>query len=566
MDIVIVGGVAAGPKIASRINRVAPGKHRVVMIEKGKILSYGGCGLPFWLSGEIADEVKLYSTTSGAVRNEEFFRKVKGFEARSETEVMAIDRAAKRVTVRHVPTGAEEQLRYDKLVFATGSTPIVPPLPGARGRTNVFTVKHVEDIRAIKATIPDGAHVRATIVGGGLIGVEMLEAFTRQGHTVTLIEMLPNILSMCDGHVSALVENHIRAKGVALLTGTRVEALEGDGDAVSAVRTDHGTIDTDLVVFAIGTRPATALARDIGLELTERGAIVVNDQQQTSDPDIYAAGDCCMTIDRVTGAPCWVPLGSTANKQGRVVANAITGHPDSFPGVVGATICRVFDMNIGKVGLTEARAAALGLDAVSIMCAGPDRAHFHPSMKPLALKITVEKGSRRVLGLQAVGLGDAAKRLDVASIALSAGWTVDQLAQADLCYAPPFSSAMDNLITISNAARNLLDEMYVSVMPDAGRELLQRPDIQLIDVRTPHEYVSPLGRLKGSKLIPIGTLRTRHTELSKERDIVIYCKSSLRGFEAVRILMGVGFAKERLIVLAGGMLCWPYERESGPVE
>eukprot|EP00768_Dysnectes_brevis_P006521 gnl/Dysnectes_brevis/516_a572_2681.p1 GENE.gnl/Dysnectes_brevis/516_a572_2681~~gnl/Dysnectes_brevis/516_a572_2681.p1 ORF type:complete len:568 (-),score=298.36 gnl/Dysnectes_brevis/516_a572_2681:86-1789(-) len=564
MNIVIIGGVAAGPKVASRIERLAPKTHKITMIDRGSILSYGGCGLPFWLAGEVDHEAELYSTASGTVRNEGFFSKVKGFEAKTETEVVEIDRAGKRVKTRHLPTGAEEWLPYDKLVLSTGSVPFLPPLPGAKGRSNLFTVKRVEDIRRLKDTIPEGEKIRACIVGGGLIGVEMADALEKQGHAVTMVEMLPHILPMFDGHVSALIENHMRSKGVDVQTDTRVEEMEGDGDLISAVRTSRGTFPTDLVVLAIGARPATGMAKAIGLELGVRGSIVVNDQQQTSDEDIYAAGDCCQSKNRLTGEPCWVPLGSTANKQGRVAANAIMGHPDSFPGVLGTTICKVFDMSIGIAGLNETAAKAAGMDIVTIMCAGPDRAHFHPDMKPVAIKLTVEKGTRRLLGLQAVGRGEVAKRVDVAAIAISSGWTVDQLAQADLAYAPPHGSAMDNIIVAANVARNLLDGFFTIVMPDVGHEMLSRPGLQLVDVRSHKEYVGKLGRLANSVLIPLGTFRKRFVELSKEQDVLLYCKSSLRAFEAARQLLAEGFKKEKVIVMAGGMLCYPYAKQFGP--
>jgi NADPH-dependent 2,4-dienoyl-CoA reductase/sulfur reductase-like enzyme/rhodanese-related sulfurtransferase len=566
MRVVVIGGVAAGPKVASRIVRLMPDAE-VTVIEKGKFLSYAGCGLPYYVSGVVKEQAELMSTPVGVVRDPVFFQKVKNVRVMSRTEALRIDRAGKRVQVRRGTggvevrggsNGAESWLDYDKLVLATGGVPVVPPFPNVK-LDNIFTLHGVHDAEAIKTLLSEDKARDVVIVGGGLIGVEATEALVEKGCRVTVVEMLPQILSMLDWEIAKLVEHHMESHGVKVLTGTKVEAFEGSG-RVEWVMTDQGRLSADMVILSIGVRPNVKLAQDAGLEIGPTGAICVDPGMRTSDPDIYAAGDCVQCTDLLTGKPCYVPLGSTANKQGRVAANNICGGHDTFPGVLGSTVCKVFDYCVGRTGLSETAARGHGYEVITAMAPAPDKAHFMPDARPLLLKLVVDKGSRRLLGAQATGPGTGDKRIDAAALAITGGMTVDQLANADLCYAPPYAPAMDNIITAANVARNKLDGHMVGVSPmEVYRMMNEEADFVFLDVRSPGEYEQV--RLPGAILIPLGALRGRLDELSKGKEIVAFCKISLRGYEAALILKAAGF--ERVRVMDGGIAMWPFEKLTG---
>ena len=554
MKIVVVGGVAAGPKAASKIIRLMPNAH-VTVIEKGRLLSYAGCGLPYYLSGVVRDQKELMSTPVGVVRDPVFFQKVKNVKVLNETEAAQIDRSRKRIQIRDLVNNNESWLNYDKLVLATGARPVVPPISG-RNLRNIFTVHGVHDVEGIKTFLSESRAKDVVIVGGGLIGVEVTEALVQRGCRVTMVEMLAQILRILDWEMARLVEQHMESHGVKVMTGTKVEAFEG-ADAVSAVITDKGRLSADMVVLAIGVRPNVDLAKNAGLDIGTTGAIKTNDRMQTSDPDIYAAGDCVECTDLITGTPCYVPLGSTANKQGRVAAVNICGGNDRFSGVLGSTVCKVFDYCVARTGLCESTAREIGFDVVTASVPAPDKAHFMPEAKPLLLKLIADRKTHRLLGAQATGPGAGDKRIDVAAMAITSGMTLDQLANADLCYAPPFSPAMDNIITGVNVLRNKIDGYLSGISATEVHDMLkEKREFVLLDVRSPGEYEQV--RLPGSTLVPLGVLRARLNELSRDRQIITFCKISLRGYEAALILKTAGFSDVR--VMDGGIAMWPYEK------
>lgn len=556
MKVVIVGGVAAGPKVAAKVIRLVPDAD-VTILEKGRFLSYAGCGLPYYISGVVKEQAELMSTPVGVVRDAVFFQKVKNVRVMNQTEATGVDRAGKRVRVRNVNNGEESWLDYDKLVFATGAVPVVPPIPNV-ALENIFTLHGIQDTERIKTLLSEERARDAVIVGGGLVGVEVTEALVEKGCRVTVVEMLPQILNMLDWEIAKLVEQHMESHGVKVLTSTKVESFEGNGKVVEVI-TDQGKLPADMVILSAGVRPNVKLAQDAGLEIGTTGAIKVDQCMRTSDPDVYAAGDCVECVDVLTGRPCFVPLGSTANKQGRVAANNICGANDTFPGVLGSTVCKVFDHCVARTGLSEAVASKLGYEVVTAMAPAPDKAHFMPAARPLLLKLVVDKKSRRLLGAQATGPGAGDKRVDVAAMAITAGMTVDQLANADLCYAPPYAPAMDNIITAANVARNKLDRRMVGVSPkEVHRMMGEEEDFVFLDVRSPAEYEQV--QLPASTLIPLGTLRGRLDELPKDKDIITFCKISLRGYEAALILKAAGFEKVRL--MDGGIAMWPFEKVS----
>jgi len=555
--ILIVGGVAAGMKTASRLRRLDP-RARITVIERGRNLSYGACALPYVIADEIEELDEVRRTPNGTLRDETFFARVKGVEVLTCCEAVAIDRDRHHLRVRHLAAEREEELHYDQLVLATGSRPIIPPLPGV-DLEGVQPLKKVEDAAAILERLQPGAH--AVIVGGGLIGLEMAEALRARQLDVRLLEMQPQVLSgILDADLAEQVHRALRRNGVDLHLGEALLAIEGKDGRAARVRTATGSYPAELVILALGVKPNVELARESGLEIGISGAIAVNEHLQTSDPAIYAAGDCVESRHLINGDPLYLPLGSTANKHGRMVADSLCGRTTYFPGILGSLLVKVFDLNVGRTGFSEQQAREAGFDPVSILAPSPDRVHSMPSARPILTRLTVDRDSRRLLGAQIVGPGEVAKRIDVVATALSFGAGLNRFAQLDLGYAPPFSGAMDPLHQAANALRNKLDGLADSLSPlqlrqrlDAGEEIL------LLDVRSPDEYADV--RIPGATLLPLGQLRSKATELPKDRLIVPFCKISLRGYEATRILLAAGF--EKVAYLEGGILGWPFELERG---
>ncbi len=550
MKVIVIGGVAAGPKAASRINRLRADAD-VTIIEKGELLSYAGCGLPYYISGVVEDSRELMTTPTGTVRDSAFFKKVKNTTVLNHTEATKIDRQNKTVTVKN-RAGEEQVLPYDKLVLATGAQSSVPPIPGVE-LDNIFNLKDIHDAEAIKTTLGEHKALNAVIVGGGLIGVEVAEAFHKMGCRITIVEFLPQILGMMDPEMAALVEKHFEAKGVKVQTSTRVTEFKGDGK-VQTVITDRGELPADIVIMAVGVRPATQLAADAGLDIGPTRAIAVNEQMQTSDPDIFAAGDCAEKKNLITGKAAYVPLGSTANKEGRVAANTICGVADAFPGILGSAICQVFDFTVSRTGLGEKEARDAGFDVVTCLAPAPDKPHFMPTAKPLFMKLIAARNTRKLLGAQATGPGQADRRIDIAAMAITAGMTVDQLAQADLVYAPPYSPAVDNIITAANILRNKFDGLAEGITPAEVLAMRERGEtFTLLDVRSPEEVAQMA--IEGSVNIPLGAVRGRLDELDRSKPVVAFCKISLRGYEAALILQKAGFKDVK--VMDGGILMWP---------
>jgi len=554
MKVVIIGGVAAGPKVAAKIMRLDPDAD-VTIVEKGRLLSYAGCGLPFYISGTVKDQSELMSSPAGVVRDPIFFQQVKNVHLMNQTEALEIDRKKKQVRVKHLLDSTETLLDYDKLVLATGSQPVMPHIEGIK-LGNIFTLHGVTDAEGIKAALDRGKARDVVIVGGGLIGIETTEALVRKGCRVTIVECLPQIFRLLDTELAMLVENQLESHGVRVLTDTHVTKFEGK-DTVESVVTSNGTYPADLVVVAVGNRPNIALAKQAGLEIGTTGAIKVSPKMQTSDADIYAAGDCVENIDLITQKPCYVPLGSTANKQGRVAAVNICGGNDAFAPIGGTVACKVFDYNVAVTGLTEHIAQKAGFDVITVLVPAPDREHFVVGAQLVMLKLVVDKKSRKLLGAQAIGPGITDKRIDVAATAIAAQMTVEQIANLDLCYAPPYSPVIDNIITAANVARNKLDGLMAGVSSQEVWQMMQdKKDFVLLDVRTPSEYQRQ--RIEGATFIPLASLRSRFVELDRKKPIVAFCNYSLRGYEAAIILKHEGFKDVK--VLDGGLEMWPYEK------
>lgn len=557
--IVVIGGVACGPKAAARARRRDPHAD-ITIIERGELLSYAGCGMPYYIQGEIETVDELMSTPAGAVRDASFFKNVKAIRVLGRTLAERIDRQKKVVEVASLETAERSEIPYDKLVLAVGADAVMPQFPGT-DLAGVFRLNHPHDAENIKNAVLDGCR-RAAIIGAGLIGMEVAEALATHELSVTMIEMMDAVVpALLDPDIAVHVEKHLLAKGVKVMTGARVTALQGDdAGRVSTVVTDKGDVDADLVLVAIGVRPNIRLAKEAGLQIGATGAINVNDHLQTSDPDIYAGGDCVENVNRLTGTPAYAPLGSTANKHGRVIGDNVTGGDSTFDGILGTTVFKAFDFNVGCTGLSERECSRLGIPYAAALTPGPDRAHYYPTSRPMVLKMIANSQTGKLLGLQAVGTGDVVKRIDVAATAMTCGAAVRDISQLDLGYAPPYSSAVDILAHAANVIDNKISGLARSITPqEVKRKLDSDEDFILLDVRSPMEV--EVSALRNPKVvyIPLGKLRERLGELPKDKEIIPFCKISVRGYEAQRILDGEGFESVRF--MDGGLAGWPYPLE-----
>ena len=549
MRIVVIGANAAGAKAACRAKRVSP-EAEVTLIDRGNFISYGACGIPYFVSDTVTDVKELMKTPVGVVRDVPFFKKVKGVDVVTGTEAVGIDREAGKLHLLELATSRSYSIEYDRLIIATGSSPVIPPLDNV-DLDNIFTVKSIEDAVMLKERAVAGKS--ACILGGGLIGLEMAEALKSRGLKVTLIEMRDQLLpGLLDPEMAMLVENHVRQNIDELRTSCRVTGFGGSG-RVEKVFTDQGELKTDLVVLAAGVKPNVKLAADAGLEIGATGAIMVDKRMRTDDPRIYACGDCCQATSLITSKDVYVPLGSTANKQGRVAGTCAAGGHAKFYGVVGTAIVKVFNLNIGRTGLTEAEAS--GFSAISVLSPFPDKAHYFPGAKPIVLKLVADRPKGTILGLQAVGEGNVDKRVDVAATAITFKATAADLSLLDLGYAPPYSAAMDNLIVAADIMKNKLAGHGRGISPlEVKKKLDAGGDFILLDVRSPAEHAEVA--IEGATLIPLGILRNQLDTLPKDKEIIAFCKISLRGYEAQKILDAAGFEKTGF--MDGGILAWPY--------
>ncbi len=550
--IVVIGGTACGPKAAARARRCDP-NCRITIVEQQDNLSTATCGLPYYISGVIQDGSDMVA------RDNDSFRNVYDMEVLAGTRADAIDPKRHTVQTTELKTGRSSTFEYDKLVLATGSRPAVPPWEG-RYLRGIFTLSSIPDAEAIRSRVSAMKNKDVVIVGAGLIGLEMAEAFVTMGLKVTVLEALDWPLpTLLDFDIAAQLEKHLRAKGVNLIFGQRVTGFTDDGGGnVRGVRVGDNEVGASLVLLSLGVRPDVSLASDAGLEIGKTGGLAVNEYLQTSDPDIYAGGDCVETVNLVTGEKTLVPLGSTANKHGRIIGTNVTGGRETFPGIMGTAIAKVFDMNVGRVGLNESQAREAGFDVVTALVPSNEHATYYPGSRDFTIKLVVEKSTGRLLGGQAVGPGDTAKRIDVLATALAFKATAADLAELDLAYAPPYNSAMDPLHNAANVIRNKLEGYARGLTPAQVKEKLDTDeDFVLLDVRSKMEWQEQRFENRQTRLVPLTELRQRLGELPRDKEIVIYCYTSIRAYQAQRILDGAGFKDVKF--MDGSLAGWPYD-------
>jgi NADPH-dependent 2,4-dienoyl-CoA reductase/sulfur reductase-like enzyme/rhodanese-related sulfurtransferase len=560
--IVIIGGSAAGAKAAARARRLDQ-RAEITIVQKAPDLSMAACGYPYYVGGVFNDRNLLLATPTGVTRNAGFFHKTKRITALVETEVIAIDRRLKVVNTLNLKSGETSQLDYDTLILCTGARASTPPLPGLdlQGVTTLLSMQDTDYLRMVR----DEQRVKeAVIIGGGLIGVETCEALQLSGIQVTMVEFQDQLLSFLDWDLARIMENHIAGKSARVITGQGVKELQGEnGNVTAAILQDGRKILCQLAVLAVGVRPNSELAESAGLAIGSLGGILVDDCMRTSDPDIYAAGDCVEIRNILTGKNVLAPMGDLANLQGRVAGeNAVTkGRPATFPGTIQTGICKVFDFNAGATGLSEKAAKAMGMtDYETVINAGSDKPGFMGG-KLLVSKMLIDKTDRRILGYQCVGPGDVSRQISMAAMAIQGRLSIDAVACADLPYAPPFSPAIDHFIATAHIMQNKLAGRFNGI---SSMEVWQRYEKGerpfFIDGRGPDEY-EQLRLGIGEILIPVGALRERLGELpdDRTREIICFCKISLRGYETALILEDRGYTNVR--VMEGGIMAWPYPRE-----
>ena len=527
--LVIIGGVAAGASVAARARRLSESA-QITLIERGPDVSFANCGLPYHIGGEIPDRAAL------AVQTPQSLKAMLDIDVRTGTEAVAIDRAGKRVQLRTLATGEETWLPYDKLVLAPGASPLRPPLPGI-DHPRVHTLRSLQDMDRLKAASADAR--RVVVIGAGFIGLEMVEQFIHLKKEVALVELLDQLLPPLDKPMTLLMEDELKRHGVELHLGDAIAGFAPACGALACQLKSGRSLPADLVVLAIGVRPETALAKAAGLALGPRGHIRTDAFLRTDDPDIYAAGDAAEIRDFVTDEPTAVPLGGPANRQGRAIADHIFRPASArpIPGALGTAIVRAFTVTAGLTGWSEKRLRAAGRTYRTVTVNGNHHADYYPGAQPIILKLLWDPADGHILGAQASGLAGIDKRLDTLATAIAGHLTIDDLAQLELSYAPPFGSAKDLVNLAGMAACNARDGLVdpIDTLPDD-------PAVQIVDVRpAPLAQKHPIPR-PGVINIPLAALRQRAGELDPTRPVVTVCALGKSSYFAARILSQLGFS------------------------
>ena len=538
MKYIIIGGVAGGATAAARLRRVDE-KSDILLLEKGKYISYANCGLPYYIGGVIDEREKLLVQTPASFGQR--FR----VDVRVENEVIAIHPQNKTITVRTVDGGEYEET-YDKLLLSPGATPVRPPLEGIDSE-GIFTLRNVEDTDRIKSYLTEHAVKRAVVVGAGFIGLEMAENLHHAGVSVSVVEMGNQVMAPIDFSMAAPVHQHLVQKGVSLYLEEGVTHFQRTEQGITVFLKSGKTIPADMVLLSIGVRPATALAKDAGLKIGEAGGIWVNEYLETSEKDIYAVGDAIEYPHPLTGKPWLNYLANPANRQGRIVAdNMVFGNKVSYEGAIGTSIAKVFDMTVASTGLAAKRLKQWEMEYQSSVTHSASHAGYYPDALPLTLKLTFHPVTGKLYGAQCIGYEGVDKRIDQIAGLIKRGGTVYDLMETEHTYAPPFSSAKDPIAIAGYVASNIISGAMPII---TWRELVQQKnEVMLIDTRTPEEF--SFGSIPGAINIPLDDLRDRMSEVPASKPVVLFCAVGLRGYLAQRILMGNGYRNVRN--LSGG--------------
>lgn len=543
MKYVIIGAVAGGATTAARLRRMDE-KAEILLFEKGDHVSYANCGLPYYIGDVITERDRLFVQTAANFKNRF------AVDVRIKTEVTAIDPAAKTITATHLPTGKTYTENYDKLVLSPGAEPLRPPLPGITEK-GIFTLRNVADTDYIKSYVQQFPGGKAVVIGAGFIGLEMAENLHGLGMDVSVVEMADQVMVPLDFPIAALVQQHLRDKGIHLYLKNSVTGFSRADDALWVWLKDEHPLDADVVILSIGVRPDTRLAQMAGLQIGEARGIYVNEYLQTSDPAIYAVGDAIEFINPITRRSMPTYLAGPANKQGRICANNIVlGNVQKWEGSINTAIVKIFDLTVGTAGVAVKHLAAAGIEHYVSTTFSGSHAEYYPGSEKMTIQLAFAPDNGQIFGAQLVGSKGVDKRLDVISALIQQGGTIFDLTQVEHAYAPPFSSAKDPVNIAGFAAENILLQrirtFYWDEINTVGKNGL------ILDVRTPEEYAA--GHIVGAINIPVDELRSRLQELPPDQTLYVYCQIGLRGYLANRILLQHGFRE--VYNLSGGYRLW----------
>lgn len=528
--VVIIGGVAGGASAAARLRRLDENAH-IVVVERGPYISFANCGLPYYLGGTIQDRAAL------TLQTPESFKARFNVDVRVFSEAVSIQPDNKTITIHNHNTGEEYEESYDSLILSMGADAAMPPIPGIDSK-KVFTVRNIPDTVAVKTYIEEHQAKKAVVAGGGFIGLEVAENLRDLGMDVTLVEMANQVIPSIDADMAAQVHGHMRQKGLHLLLGSALQKIEDTETGVS-LTVNGETIDADLLVMAIGVRPASEIAVKAGLPANAKGALIVNSAMETGVDGIYAVGDLIEITHFVTGEKGYIPLAGPANKQGRIAADNICGIPSRYTGTQGSSILKVFDLAVASTGITEKTAKALHLNYEKSFTFSANHATYYPGATNMSIKTIFEKDTGKILGVQIVGNDGVDKRCDVFATAIRAGMTAKDLTELELCYAPPFGSAKDPVNMAGYVIENMMSGLVKTFHWHDIEKISKDPGAFLLDTRNPMEYLA--GTIPGFINIPLDSLRDRLDEIPKDKTIYVTCQIGLRGYIAARILMQNGY-------------------------
>lgn len=527
--VIVVGGVAGGASTAARLRRLEE-DFEIIMFEKGEYISFANCGLPYYIGEVITEREKLIVQTVEAM-SDKF-----NMDIRNLSEVIEIDKENKKVTVKNHKTGETYDESYDVLVLSPGASPIKPHISGINDCNNLFTLRNISDTDKIKAYVDKDTTKKAVVIGGGFIGIEMAENLVERGIDVTLVEASSQVMAPLDVEMVSTIHEHLIDHGINLILDDGVKEFKNNGKIVAL--NSGKEIETDLIILSIGVRPETSIAKDAGLKLNERGAIVVDEYMKTSDENIYALGDAVEILDFVNKKPTMIPLAWPANRQGRLVADNICGKNIKYKGTLGSSVAKIFDYTVATTGNNEKILKRLGIDYEVVHIHPNSSAGYYPGAFPIAYKMIFDKKTGKIYGAQGVGIEGVEKRIDVLATAIKANLTVFDLQDVESCYAPPYNSAKDPVNMLGYYASNIIEGDIKTIQYHEVEEVLDRGDI-VLDVRDEFELAT--GMIEGSINIPLGSLRKRIDEIPKDKNIYVTCQVGLRGYIACRILTQRGY-------------------------
>ena len=526
MKTIIIGGVAGGASAAARLRRLDE-TAEIIILERGEFISFANCGLPYFIGGEITDRNMLTLQTPSS------FRARFNIDVRVFSEAIKISPDTKTVTVKDLNKGKTYEESYDNIILSPGAEPFKPNISGIES-ANVFTLRNIPDTLKIKRYIETAEPRSAVVVGGGYIGVEMAENLAKAGLQVSIVELADHLIAPLDFDMAADVHRYIKAKGIRLYLNNGVKAIDG-----SKVILQNGEISADMVIMSVGVRPETSLAKDCGIVLNSRGSIIVDSRMRTNIPNIFAVGDAVEVKNYVTKSAAFIPLAGPANKQGRIAADNIAGFESEYKGTGGSAVLKLFDMTIATTGLNEKSAEAAGIDFNKIYTYSASHASYYPGGNMMSVKILWDRKTLKIIGAQIVGFDGVDKRMDVIASAIRFGAKVTDLAELELCYAPPYSSAKDPVNMAGFVAENIISGKVKQFFWHDVENLPRDGSVTLLDVRTSTERAR--GHIDGFMHIPLDSLRERINELPKDKPVYVHCHSGLRSYIACRILAGNGF-------------------------